>query len=89
MDLRLEPGDRLGIVGPNGAGKSTLIRILLGSLEPDTGERSVGETVEFMGIDQMRSELDLSKTVLEQVAGRNDVLRINNQTIQIKNFLNK
>lgn len=89
MNLRLEPGECLGIVGPNGAGKSTLIRMLLGDLEPDTGERQVGETVQFMSIDQMRSTLDPNATVLEQVAGRNDVLRIGDQTVRVESFLDK
>ena len=89
MNLRLEPGECLGIVGPNGAGKSTLIRMLLGDLEPDTGERQVGETVQFMSIDQMRSTLDPKASVIEQVAGRNEVLRIGDQTVRVESFLDK
>jgi len=35
--LKLEPGDRAGLVAPNGAGKSTLLRVLAGELEADRG----------------------------------------------------
>lgn len=89
MDLRMEPGERIGIVGPNGAGKTTLIRMLLGELEPDTGEVSVGETVVFMGIDQMRKELNLEATVIEQVAGASAVIKIGDRTVRAESFLDK
>lgn len=35
--LKLDPGERAGLVAPNGAGKSTLLRVLAGELEPDRG----------------------------------------------------
>ena len=37
IDLRVEPGETMGIIGPNGSGKSTLLQILCGILEPTTG----------------------------------------------------
>lgn len=37
ISLRIQPGDRLGIMGPNGAGKSTLINIISGALTQDSG----------------------------------------------------
>src|SRR5262245_49743711 len=37
VSLRLDRGDRLGIIGRNGAGKSTLLRVLAGILTPDKG----------------------------------------------------
>lgn len=37
VSVRLEVGDRVGLVGPNGAGKSTLMRVLAGIYEPDEG----------------------------------------------------
>ena len=39
LDWVVAPGDRCALVGPNGAGKTTLIRVILGELRPDTGER--------------------------------------------------
>ena len=38
-DLRVDEGDRIGLIGANGAGKTTLANILYGSLEPDSGAR--------------------------------------------------
>ncbi len=37
IELRLIPGELVGLVGPNGAGKSTLLRLLAGLLEPSRG----------------------------------------------------
>ena len=39
VDLGLEPRARAALVGPNGAGKSTLMRLLMGAIQPDAGER--------------------------------------------------
>src|SRR6187200_142740 len=37
FSIRIQRGDRLGIVGPNGAGKTTLVHLLIGTDPPDTG----------------------------------------------------
>ena len=42
MDLRVAPGDVLGLVGDNGAGKSTLLKIIAGSFAPSEGELWLG-----------------------------------------------
>ena len=41
IDLKIEEGDRLGIIGHNGAGKSTLLKLLAGIYPPTTGKRRV------------------------------------------------
>src|SRR3546814_8857533 len=40
-------GDKIGIIGPNGAGKTTLLRLLLGQLQPDSGDVRVGSNLEI------------------------------------------
>ena len=89
LDLELGAGARLGIVGPNGAGKTTLLSLLLGELEPDAGERTVGETVRFMGVDQLRADLDLELSVAETVAGRSAVVKVGERTVRVESFLDK
>ena len=37
FSIRIQRGDRIGIVGPNGSGKTTLINLLTGALAPDCG----------------------------------------------------
>jgi len=56
VSLRLDDGDRLGLVGRNGAGKSTLLRVLSGVYEPPTGRAVINGTVSsltdmMMGMD--------------------------------------
>jgi len=67
IDLEVGPGDRVGIVGRNGAGKTTLLRLLTGELAPDAGTVQVGPTVRFAQIDQGRTQLTETNTVLTEV----------------------
>jgi ATP-binding cassette subfamily F protein uup len=67
FSLRVMRGDRVGIIGNNGVGKSTLLRILLGELVPDSGTVKLGTNLEVGYFDQLRRELDPSKTVAEIV----------------------
>lgn len=41
VDLEVPEGAIYGILGPNGAGKTTVLRMLLGIIDPDSGERRV------------------------------------------------
>ena len=89
LDLEIAAGTRLGIVGPNGAGKTTLLNILTGRLAPDTGRVETGETVRFMGIDQQRSDLDPSRSVAEEVAGRSDLVLVDGRAQRVEGFLER
>ena len=89
LDLELSSGTRLGVVGPNGAGKSTLLSLLNGELEGDAGTRAVGDTVQFMGIDQLRAELDPELTVTETIVGRGAIVQVAGRSIRIESFLDK
>ena len=44
LDLTIEPGSYVGITGPSGAGKTTFADLLIGLIEPQSGEIAVGET---------------------------------------------
>ena len=50
VDLRINAGDRIGLVGINGSGKTTLLRVIAGLDEPDGGTR-IGDRVLFRGAD--------------------------------------
>jgi ATPase subunit of ABC transporter with duplicated ATPase domains len=66
----------VGIIGPNGAGKTTLFRMFTGQEKPDTGELTVGSTVQLSYVDQSRDDLDGNKTVWEEISGGVDQLQL-------------
>ncbi|MBI5881888.1 MAG: ABC-F family ATP-binding cassette domain-containing protein [Elusimicrobia bacterium] len=59
LDLRLGPGDKLGLLGANGSGKSTLLKVLAGRLAPDSGTVRMAEGLKAVTFDQHRESLDL------------------------------
>jgi ABC transport system ATP-binding/permease protein len=76
FSLRVMRGDRLGIIGNNGVGKSTLLRILLGELQPDSGTVKLGTNLEVAYFDQLRREVDPTKTVAEIIGEGRDYVTI-------------
>ena len=52
VDLAIEPRTRACLVGRNGAGKSTLMKIIMGQVEPDSGERAIQSGVRFAYVPQ-------------------------------------
>lgn len=80
-------GDRVGIIGPNGSGKTTLLRLLLGDLTPQQGEVRLGSRLEVLYFDQLREQLDLTRTVQENVGEGNDTLIINGKPRHIIGYL--
>ena len=52
VDLAVEPRSRAALVGRNGAGKSTLMKVVMGMIEPDSGDRSVQSAVRFAYVPQ-------------------------------------
>src|SRR5258706_52887 len=87
LDLRLMRGDRLALLGPNGAGKSTLIRLILGLLAPDAGEVRLGTNLQIAYFDQLRTQLDLDKSVADTVSEGSDYVEVNGEKRHISSYL--
>ncbi|MBB3226054.1 ATP-binding cassette subfamily F protein uup [Luteibacter sp. Sphag1AF] len=80
-------GDRVGIIGPNGAGKSTLLKILLGELQPQQGEVTLGTGLEIAYFDQHRSMLDDRLNALDNVAEGREYIELNGTRKHIIGYL--
>ena len=80
-------GDRIGIIGPNGAGKTTLLRLLLGELQPESGQVRLGTNLQPVYFDQQRARLDAGKTVIDNLGDGSDFVEINGQRRHIIGYL--
>src|SRR5882672_9685334 len=69
FSIRVQRGDRIGIVGPNGAGKTTLVNLLTGADQPDGGSVRLGANLEMATLDQHRESLDPKSTLAEALTG--------------------
>ena len=74
IDVRIEPGQLVGIMGPNGAGKSTLIKAIMGLLKPASGwiqifgESNISQRNRIAYVPQRREvDWDFPVTVMDVV----------------------
>lgn len=91
LDLKIMRGDRIGLIGNNGVGKSTLLKILLGMIKPDTGTVKLGTNLQIAYFDQVLRDLDLEKTIAQNVGDGKDYIDLNGKQRHVigylKNFL--
>lgn len=80
-------GDKIGIIGDNGSGKSTLLKLLLGQLQPSSGNIKSGSQLEISYFDQTRAQLDEDKAVIDNVADSSDYVTINGRSQHIIGYL--
>jgi ATP-binding cassette subfamily F protein uup len=74
FSVRVQRGDRVGIVGPNGAGKTTLLNLLTGALAPDEGSVRRGANLQIASLDQDRETMDPRDTLAETLTGGVDMV---------------
>jgi ATP-binding cassette subfamily F protein uup len=87
LALRVMRGDRIGLIGPNGAGKTTLLRLLLGEMEPQSGEVRRGANVQVAYYDQQREQLDPDRTVVDTVGDGSDTVTVNGVPKHVHGYL--
>ena len=80
-------GDRIGLVGANGAGKSTLLKLILGELEPQSGSIRLGTNLKVAYFDQLRDQLDLDKSAVDNVSEGRDFIEIDGKAKHIFSYL--
>lgn len=89
LNFKLPPAGIVGIIGPNGAGKTTIFKMIMGELEPDSGEFTVGDTVKIGYVDQTHEDISPDKTVFEVVSHGLEYIEIGNQKINARAYLSK
>ena len=89
VSFSIPAGAIVGIVGGNGAGKSTLLRLLDGREAPDTGAVDVGDTVKLASVDQSRDVLDDARTVWEEIADGQDIIRVGAYEIPSRAYVSR
>ncbi|MEW6166247.1 MAG: energy-dependent translational throttle protein EttA [Pseudomonadota bacterium] len=89
LSFTVPRGAIVGIIGANGMGKTTLFRMLMGQEKPDGGEIVIGETVKLAYVDQSRDALDGDKTVFEEVAGGQDIIRAGSYEMPARAYIGR
>lgn len=69
-ELDIKKNTTTFILGENGCGKTTLLKILTGEYQADSGEYKYGNNIQFGYYDQAQTDLDPSKTVIDEVWDR-------------------
>ena len=87
FSLRVQRGDRIGIVGPNGAGKTTLLKLLTGELAPDSGTVTLAKTLSGIVVDQQRKLMEPARRVRDVLAGGGDWIEVRGAKKHIKGYL--
>jgi ABC transport system ATP-binding/permease protein len=87
FSLRVQRGDRIGIVGPNGAGKTTLLKLLTGELAPDSGKVIRAKTLSGIVIDQQRKLMEPQRRVKDVLANGGDWIEVRGHKKHIKGYL--
>jgi ATP-binding cassette ChvD family protein len=89
LEFKLPPAGIVGIIGPNGAGKTTLFRMIMNQEKPDSGIFNVGETVKIAYVDQQHADIDLEKTIWEQITDGQEQINVGGKLMNSRAYVAK
>jgi ATP-binding cassette subfamily F protein uup len=85
----IQRGDRVGLIGPNGAGKTTLLRLILGEIEPDSGQVRRGTNLQLAYFDQLRERLDDDATLADTISPGSEWIEIEGRRLHVTGYLGR
>jgi len=71
ISFNIYRGEKVGLIGPNGIGKTTLFKMILKEIPHDEGNVILGHGVNIGYFDQEQNNLNLNKTVIDEIWGEN------------------
>lgn len=80
-------GDKIGLIGPNGVGKSTFLRLLMGDLKSSSGEVRLGSKLSIAYFDQLRDELELDKSAIDNIAEGREYIEVDGRNKHLIGYL--
>ncbi len=80
-------GDKIGVIGPNGVGKTTLLRLVLGTLQPQSGSVRLGTNLQVAYFDQLRDQLNERESVVDNVGEGSSSVTINGRERHVLGYL--
>jgi sulfate-transporting ATPase len=89
LEFKLPPAGIVGVVGPNGAGKTTLFRMIMEQEKADSGTFKVGETVKIAYVDQQHADIDMEKTIWEQITGGLEQVNVGGKLMNSRAYVAK
>ena len=89
LEFKLPPAGIVGIIGPNGASKTTLFRMIMDQEKPDSGTFNVGETVKIAYVDQQHADIDLEKTIWEQITDGQEQINVGGKLMNSRAYVAK
>ena len=87
FSIRIQRGDRIGLVGPNGAGKTTLLKLLTGEIAPDAGKITRAKTLNGITIDQQRKLMDPNRRVRDVLADGGDWIDVRGVKTHVQGYV--
>ncbi|GJL85501.1 MAG: elongation factor 3 [Micavibrio sp.] len=87
FSMRIQRGDRIGVLGKNGSGKTTFLKLLIGELEPDQGRVKTRKELEFSYFDQKRRDLDPTDSLKKTLCSSGDYIDVMGKQRHVAGYL--